>query len=172
MDAVRRSTFRNLLAGSRSRRLRELRFLHLRAGLATSEVTWIGGERAPSAAMAADGVESGLDERVQRALSAIRTDLDDFSSDECDGLMFAGYRIADLDFRARPSALADTREYREAWPFLRVRRMMEPGTYGREHDDFAYALECGRYSMLRKVRLSRPVRWLRRRFGSYPSGRG
>jgi predicted acylesterase/phospholipase RssA len=175
MDTVRRATFRSLLLRLRTRRLRELRFMHLKAGLPTSEVTWIGGQPAAGDAVPTDQIESGLDKRVQRALAAIRTDLDDFSHNECDGLMLAGYRIADRNFRAQPSALAGGPELRENWSFLRVRPLMDArGPSDPDRDRcaraaFAEEIECGANSFFRRARLSRLGRRLRRR--SDPRGR-
>ncbi len=170
METVRRGTYRNLLTRVRTRRLRELRYLHLKSGLPTADVTWIGGGPAPGDAVPRDRVASGLDERIQRALAAIRTDLDDFSLNERDALMFAGYRIADRDFLAKSSALAVDPDAREVWPFLRVSTLMEarkaPCPDDGKSDALADELECGRYLFFRAVRLSRPGRWLRRRLGN------
>ena len=64
---------------------------------------------------------SGLDAQTQRALAAIRTDLDCFSENECHALMFAGYRIADRDFAESAIVEASARSAPRAnWKFLRV----------------------------------------------------
>ena len=44
--------------------------------------------------------------------ATIRTDLDDFSSDERDCLIVAGYQIADRDYGARPQLLPGPRTSR------------------------------------------------------------
>ncbi|WP_448205893.1 patatin-like phospholipase family protein [Azospirillum sp. sgz302134] len=157
MDTVRRNGFRILSARLRSRRLRALSVVHLKQGLPVRDVTWVGGTKPPANALS-PAKASGLDERVQRALADIRTDLDRFSENECHALMFAGYHIAGQNAAALDSVLPTTPGRHDGWRFLRVEPWMQPGA---APEAFLRELSCGRYRFFRPLRLS----WLGRLFG-------
>lgn len=107
MEVGRRSAFRQLSLRLRSGRLKEMHFAHLKTGLATADVTWTGGTEDLADAVPRSAVRSGLNQRVQRALAALRTDLDRFSETETLSLMAAGYRIAECTLAHAPSVTAD-----------------------------------------------------------------
>jgi hypothetical protein len=157
MDVVRRNAYRILAVRRRTRRLRDLRFIHLKKGLPTRDVTWIGGAKDVSDAIPETGAATGLNERAQRALAAIRTDLDRFSPNECHALMYAGYRMTEHEFEQRPFALAAPDAKAGDWSFMAAKRWMTgqdslPPDIGRE-------LECGRYRFFRRARLMWSRRW-------------
>jgi hypothetical protein len=160
MDAVRRNAYRILALRRRTRRLRDLRFIHLKKGLPTRDVTWVGGAKAMSDAVPETGEKPGLHEQAQRALAAIRTDLDRFSPNECHALMYAGYRITEHDFGQRPLALASAGA-RSNWSFMRAASWMDAG--GSLPPDIERELACGRRRFFRRARLywsSKPwTRW-------------
>jgi hypothetical protein len=150
MDVVRRNAYRVLALRRRTRRLRDLRFVHLKQGLPSRDVTWIGGTQELGDAVP-ETAKPVLNEPAQRALAAIRTDLDRFSPNECHALMYAGYRLTDDDFARRPFALAAADAPRAEWSFTRAAAWMEaesplPPDVGRE-------LECGRHRFFRRARL-------------------
>ena len=171
MDAVRRNSFRILATRLRSQRIKELHFIHLKRGLATHDITWIRGRPADGQAVPREMERSGLDAQTQRALAAIRTDLDCFSENECHALMFAGYRIADRDFSKSGIVDVNARKIpREDWKFLRVANWMDERTASTAPPAFVEELGCGRNLFFRRVRLSRLGRawkslriWLRPR---------
>jgi predicted acylesterase/phospholipase RssA len=166
MDTVRRNCYRILAMRSRSRRIRELHFMHLKRGLPTEDVTWRDGPSEPKA-VPTDLERSGLNERRQRALAAIRTDLDCFSENECHALMFAGYRIAERDFAESPAFARQPGAVPTIqWPFLRVAALMDEGTVSSAPGTNAFLeeLECGRHLFFRPLRSSRIGRaWQRLR---------
>jgi predicted acylesterase/phospholipase RssA len=156
MDTVRRNAYRILAMRVRSRRIRELHFIHLKRGLPTDDVTWIRGRPAEARAVPTESELSGLDAQTQRALAAIRTDLDCFSQNECHSLMFAGYRIADRDFAESKIFGANSRDVaaRVDWPFLRVAKWMDENTASTAPAGYVEELECGRNLFFRRIRLS------------------
>jgi predicted acylesterase/phospholipase RssA len=155
MDTVRRNAYRILAMRVRSRRIRELHFIHLKRGLPTDDVTWIRGRPAEARAVPTESERSGLDAQTQRALAAIRTDLDCFSQNECHSLMFAGYRIADRDFAESKIFGANSKDVaRVDWPFLEVAKWMDENTASTAPAGFVEELECGRHLFFRRLRLS------------------
>jgi hypothetical protein len=156
MDTVRRSAYRILAMRLRSRRIRELHFIHLKRGLMTDDVTWIRGRPAEARAVPTDLERSGLDAQTQRALAAIRTDLDCFSVNECYALMFAGYRIAERDFAGSKILDSGSRAApRVDWKFMQVSEWMDEQTAATAPDTFVEELECGRHLFFRRIRMSR-----------------
>jgi hypothetical protein len=159
MDAVRRNSYRILASRLRSQRIKELHFIHLKRGLATHDVTWIRGRPEDGQAVPREKESSGLDAQTQRALAAIRTDLDCFSENECHALMFAGYRIADRDFAESTIVEASARSAPRAnWKFLRVADWLDEHTASTAPKVFFEELQCGRHLFFRWLRLSRPLR--------------
>jgi predicted acylesterase/phospholipase RssA len=159
MDAVRRNSYRILASRLRSQRIKELHFIHLKRGLATRDVTWIRGRPEDGQAVPCEKGSSGLDAQTQRALAAIRTDLDCFSENECHALMFAGYRIADRDFTKSPIVEASARSAPRAnWKFLRVADWLDEHTASTAPKAFFEELQCGRHLFFRRLRLSRSLR--------------
>jgi hypothetical protein len=149
MDAVRRNAFRILALRERTRRLKDLRFIHLKSGMPTTDVTWVGGIKDVDHAVAEPSRQL-LNDRAQRALAAIRTDLDRFSPIERDSLMYAGYRLTQNDFDLTPFPLADHSDPGSTWTFMRAAAWMDAGqSIPRAIAD---ELECGQYRFLRRLR--------------------
>lgn len=162
MDTVRRNSYRMLALLFRNKRIRELHFIHLKRGLSTRDVTWIRGPQGDAPGVPDEAQRSGLDAQTQRALAAIRTDLDSFSENECHALMYAGYRMTSRDFEQSP--LFGTAAATAPWKFLRVRAWMDEGTAAGAPSAFIEELECGQNLFFRPIRLSRAGRaysWLR-----------
>lgn len=148
MDVIRRSSYRILTGRLRSGRLKRLALIHLKQGLPTRDVTWAGGEPAPTDALQLMS-PSPVREDVQRALAAIRTDLDNFSLNERDALMAVGYLFArqrlSLDWASRfTDGLAITEE---DWAFMPMVKRLSSET---ERDEaLHYELHCGRRRLFR-----------------------
>jgi predicted acylesterase/phospholipase RssA len=152
METVRRGSYRLLAARRRTRRLRDLRFIHLKKGLPTEDITWIGGKKTQGSAVPPDRANPGLDERTQRALADIRTDLDNFSENECHALMYAGYRMTERDFAARPFGLAVAGPASN-WAFLRVAPYLDaPTAQAKAPSGFLRELEVGSSLFFRPFR--------------------
>ncbi|HWH95680.1 MAG TPA: patatin-like phospholipase family protein [Baekduia sp.] len=139
--------------------VRAVMTVHLKKGLASSAVDWIDGPEDHDSG--ADEPTSGDQERreaykisedAQRALAAMRTDLDAFSDDEAYSLMAAGYRMTmhELALALHDFALAEPQGPTRPWPFLaamdRIARDFEPG------DDFAVSLRVGAHGFGRPLR--------------------
>jgi hypothetical protein len=154
MDTVRRSSYRMLALQFRNNRIREFHFIHLKRGLSTRDVTWFRGRPSASQAVPDEAERSGLDAQTQRALAAIRTDLDSFSEKECHALMFAGYRTACRDF-AESKFFAGAGATSGPWKFLGVGDWMDEATASKAPPSFIEELECGQHLFFRRIRLSR-----------------
>jgi predicted acylesterase/phospholipase RssA len=154
MDTVRRNSYRLLALQFRNKRIREFHFIHLKRGLPTRDITWVRGRPGGSRAVPDDAERSGLDAQTQRALAAIRTDLDSFSDNECHALMFAGYRMACRDFAQSTFFTAGPETGAAQWKFLAVGNWMDESTASTAPRSFIEELECGKNLFFRRVRLS------------------
>lgn len=154
MDTVRRNSYRLLALQFRSKRVRELHFIHLKRGLRTRDVTWVRGRPGGGAAVPRDVERSGLNAQTQRALAGIRTDLDCFSENECHALMFAGYRMASRDLAQSKFFNAGPGTGPVQWEFSRVAALMDEATAATAPRAFIEELECGRNLFFRRTRLS------------------
>jgi predicted acylesterase/phospholipase RssA len=101
---VREAQYRELAARRSASALRGLVFVHLRKGLIAKPIDWEQSEEKwdPEVdALPTRGALPGeVSEDVQRALAAIRTDLDSFSAAEAHALMASGYLMARRDFQS------------------------------------------------------------------------
>jgi predicted acylesterase/phospholipase RssA len=93
MERVRLANFADLEARRRSGLLRGLTFLHMKAGLDADVIRLSFSQEAYSQERAPLS-PSGVRKDFQRALAALRTDLDVFTTDEAFGLMACGYQMA------------------------------------------------------------------------------
>jgi predicted acylesterase/phospholipase RssA len=133
-ERVRVSQYQDLESRLRSSLLRSLMFLHLRKGLDSDPLDWIGcldpydaSDEARPAAQKGVLTPYGIHKNVQRRIAAIRTDLDSFHEAEAYALMTSGYKMADFHF---PSNLQDARDpddLRVKWCFLRLEGEMAKG---------------------------------------------
>jgi hypothetical protein len=123
MARVRLANYADLAARVRSGLLRRLMFLHMKAGLDADPIHLRFSQR--SYEVQRDVLSpSGVRKDFQKALAELRTDLDDFTPLEANGLMACGYQmcttgayedLADLD------GLESDGEEAE-WPFSEMHR--------------------------------------------------
>ncbi len=133
-ERVRVSQYQDLESRLRSSLLRSLMFLHLKKGLDSDPLDWIGcldpydaSDEARPAAQKGVLTPYGIHKNVQARLAAIRTDLDSFHDAEAYALMTSGYKMADFHF---PANLVEARcpdDVRENWSFLGLEQEMTKG---------------------------------------------
>ncbi|MDQ3563220.1 MAG: patatin-like phospholipase family protein [Pseudomonadota bacterium] len=114
-------------------------FMHLRAGLTTRAIAWLGLDGQAAAPLqevlrpSISAADFHVDDRVQDLISGIRTDLDSFTEVEACTLMADGYLMSDSELNslaaavtgrpggnARPAHLGPP-----AWGFLKIKPWME-----------------------------------------------
>ena len=105
----------------------KLVYLHLRHGLTSPELTWIGGtKKKGNEQEVGRKISCGVTKSVQLLLSNVRTDLDSFSEVEAQALMADGYLIAESQIpssfvaNGEYSSQADSQEGSHRWGFLRL----------------------------------------------------
>ena len=127
MSRVRESQFRELTTRRNTGSIHDFSFVHLKKGLPTEPVDWIGCqdpyEKVDESRTAAERgplTEYGVPKSVQAQLAAIRTDLDSFTQIESYALMYSGYRM--IDHELRRSEILKTSDVDEPfpWPFLAI----------------------------------------------------
>jgi predicted acylesterase/phospholipase RssA len=171
---VRGAQLADLVARERAGLLRRLMIIHLKKGLASEQRNpgteahpapepWSPAQDEIGDELGAGLREYGIDETMQRALAAIRTDLDSFSDDEAYALMAAGYKMAchELD-----PALEDYPAPIQAdWPFDAMRARLERS--------LASDPELSVELPVAKERFGKPFRrfWRRRTSGNGSFGR-
>lgn len=138
MKRIRGAQYGELYGRRRSGSLRGFTNVHLTKGLDASPRDWSCCQEpwtpeddalSPSA-----GPAYGIDEKVQRALARLRTDLDAFSGDEAHGLMATGYLMTKHDLVDALPSLAEAApdlERGDAWPFWKVLLEMTSGDASR-----------------------------------------
>jgi predicted acylesterase/phospholipase RssA len=159
MSRVRGAQYELLASRLRSGRLRRLVVVHLRKGLWSAPVDWIGCQEPYDpcddglpADIASAPSAYGIDPAVQRGLAQLRTDLDAFSNDEAYSLMAAGYAMAgrELEQSLPELAVADPELAKTVeWSFketLTAMRAPPPS------DELADALAIGGARMFRRFK--------------------
>ena len=92
MARIRQCQHQLLCSLQEAKLLRGLMFVHLKKGLVTDAVDWLGCSDKTSAAASNKLTTYEIRQDIQRALASVRTDLDSFSDCEADALMLSGYR--------------------------------------------------------------------------------
>jgi predicted acylesterase/phospholipase RssA len=120
---VREAQFRELEARRLAGLLRGLAFLHLKKGLESDPVDWVGCQDPTIPELRVPLTAYGIQKHVQRRLAAIRTDLDSFSDTEAYALMLDGYRMLDRELQSGALDIALDASQRNAatgsgWRFL------------------------------------------------------
>jgi hypothetical protein len=90
---VRVSQFQDLSSRRRGGTLKGLMFVHLKKGLDTPPVDWLGTLDRSDPPKHDPLLGYGIQRDIQQRLAAVRTDLDSFSEAEAYSLMVSGYRM-------------------------------------------------------------------------------
>jgi hypothetical protein len=97
MERIREANYGDLSSRRVSGLLKGLMFLHMKAGLDADLIRLPSSTRAYTLRRSLIG-PSGVRKDFQQALAELRTDLDDFSTDESRALMACGYQMASKAF--------------------------------------------------------------------------
>jgi predicted acylesterase/phospholipase RssA len=122
---VRVSQFQDLSSRRRGGILKGLMFIHLKKGLETRAVDWIGSQDPSDPPSKDPRLAYGIQRDMQRRLAAVRTDLDSFSEAEAYSLMTSGYLMTESSL-AQPGLLGFPVPpcQRSTWKFLQVEKLL------------------------------------------------
>jgi hypothetical protein len=159
MKRVRGSEYGELRSRVRSNTLRGFMNVHLTKGLPAQPRDWSKcqepWEPLDDPGPAAAELPYGIDDKVQRALAELRTDLDSFTDEEAYALMAAGYLMTSADLgEALPALEWPAPGAGVDWPFAAVQARM---TSGHEEEALERSLRRGAKLFLRGPR----ARWSR-----------
>lgn len=98
-DRLREAQYQNLKSRTESGALQGLFFVHLKQGLNTAPVDFIGSKENVRTDALATRTAYNVDRDIQTMLSEIRTDLDSFTEVEAYALMASGYQLAAWQLR-------------------------------------------------------------------------
>jgi hypothetical protein len=135
-ERVRVAEYQELESRVRSGLLRTLMFLHLKKDVDVPPKDWVGcplpyhaSEEAKPAADSGPLTTYGINREIQRAIAAIRTDLDSFNNAEAWALMTSGYRMTETHFppKLNNATVPELPDAERPWRFLCIAdRMAEP----------------------------------------------
>jgi predicted acylesterase/phospholipase RssA len=151
---IRLAQFEELESRENSALLKGLMFVHLKKGLGSDPVDWIGCEdpfstsdEAPPASRRGEVTSYGIRKEIQRSLAAIRTDLDCFNEVEASALMMSGYRMTDEEFQAKLPWFPVEADRNPDWRFLPIGRVMETRRDDEDtYNDLKKLLDVGKNS--------------------------
>jgi tetratricopeptide (TPR) repeat protein len=156
-DRIRETQYQDLAGREQSRALQGLFFIHLKQELGTDPVDWIGCRSPSPTGKREPRTSYGVDRRIQRLLSGVRTDLDTFTEVEAGALMASGYlmtdrQLRDLDVEYGKSGLKgkwagfNVDAPSGTWPFSALLPVMavDPGGNDQRARDLARQLEVSR----------------------------
>jgi hypothetical protein len=122
---VRVSELQNMDGRQRGGLLKGLMFVHLKKGLETTPVDWIGSQDPSEPQRAYPLTEYGVQKHIQRRLAAIRTDLDSFSEAEAYALMTSGYLMTEHALKEPILGFEVKQPRREDWKFLSIEPLLK-----------------------------------------------
>ena len=173
MSRVRGLQLEGLELRRRSGSVRAVMTVHLKKALPPRGVGWIGdpeprdkGTDDQTPADKARRKAYKISKDAQRALAAMRTDLDVFSDNEAYSLMAAGYQMAayELELALKDYTLAPSRLPSKPWPFTGAAALIAKD-FVDVHDGFDLDLQVARNGFFRPARKT----WakLKRRLGGW-----
>lgn len=156
---VREAEYRDVAARRRSSLLRGLMFIHLKKGLETLPIDWIGCEDPVAASASATLTPYGIRRDVQELLAGVRTDLDSFHDVEAYALMTSGYRMTEYEFDRCISGFPAVSPVSLRWPFLAVEPpMKQVAGVDRAHEDLKKLLTVSHLQGFKIFMLSTPLK--------------
>jgi predicted acylesterase/phospholipase RssA len=160
---IRDAQYRDLKGRRSGSLLRNMTFLHLKAGLGVDPVDWIDcldppDPDASSGAARGPLTDYGISKDIQRLVSGIRTDLDSFSDAEAFALMTSGYRMAEGELhKTMRDLIGDSVPQPVQWPFLAVEDAMRRGGV---RSDLAKILSAAKSRVFKIWRLNKVLQIL------------
>jgi hypothetical protein len=121
---VRVSQYQDLSSRQRGGILKGLMFIHLKKGLETRPVDWIGTDDPADPSSNDPRLPYGIERDMQRRLAAVRTDLDSFSEAEAYSLMASGYLMTESSLAKPILGFPVTPSSRSEWKFLKVESLL------------------------------------------------
>jgi len=121
---VRVSQFQDLSSRRRGGTLKGLMFVHLKKGLDTPPVDWVGTQDRSDPPQQDPLLGYGIQRDIQRRLAAVRTDLDSFSEAEAYSLMVSGYRMTGSALNEPLLGFPVGPPKTQAWKFLQAMPML------------------------------------------------
>ena len=157
-DRLRETQYQDLDARARSRALQGLFFIHLKQDLDTDPLNWTECQDPVQPVERPSRTSYGVNRKIQRLLSGMRTDLDTFTQVEACALMASGYLMAtqqlrQLDDEHQTMGLGGTwagfdiqAAARNDWPFSPLLPVMaaDPDGSDRRARDLARQLKASR----------------------------
>lgn len=153
--------------------LQGLFFIHLKQGLESEPIDWIGCEQPaqkPPGSDTSSTTPYGIDKEMQKLLAGIRTDLDSFTEVEANALMLSGYLTTEYEFKQlqaqhEKQGLPGTwggyqiDAERGDWPFLQLAPIMaRPATANDpQRQDLALQLEVSANQYFKIWHLNKPL---------------
>ncbi len=141
-NRVRGAQYRDVRVRTDNQSLQGLFFVHLKQGLQSAPINWIGcsdAEHSANGDTSLQGADNctpyGIDCDLQKSLAAIRTDLDSFTEVEAYALMLSGYLTSEYEFKQLQQQHAEQGlpgtwgayqidAPRGNWPFLQLEAIM------------------------------------------------
>ena len=157
---VREAEYRDIAARRRSSLLRGLMFIHLKKGLDTVPIDWIGCEDPIGASVPTQTLTPyGIRQDIQELLAGIRTDLDSFHDVEAYALMTSGYRMTEYEFDRSITGFPAVPSVSVRWPFLAVEPPMKRvAGVDQAHEDLKKLLAVSHSRGLKIFMLSAPLK--------------
>lgn len=187
-DRIRDVQYQDVRVRADNQSLLGLFFVHLKQGLDSAPVDWIGcDESAPRAATASTSVEDpacnitpyGIAQDLQRRIAAVRTDLDSFTEVEANALMMSGYLTSEQQFKALQEqhvqqGLPGTwggyqiDAARGNWPFLQLEAIMRrpPNPQDEQRCELEKQLDVASMVYFKIWHLNPGLQWLAKGLGA------
>lgn len=159
-DRLREAQYQDLAWRAQSHALQGIFFIHLKQELQTDPIDWVNCQDPGQPVRRPNCTTYGVDRKIQKRLSEVRTDLDTFTEVEAYALMASGYLMADhqlqdLNKAHKAAGLGGNwagfdvgAPRRNDWPFARLLPVMAADPEGSDRRARDLALQLGVSRML------------------------
>lgn len=159
-DRLREAQYQDLAWREQSHALQGFFFIHLKQELQTDPIDWVDCQDPAHPTRRPKSTTYGVDRKIQRCLSEVRTDVDTFTEVEAYALMASGYRMTEhqlqeLDKRHKAAGLDGSwagfdvgAPCRSDWPFASLLPVMAADPEGRDRRAHDLAFQLGVSRML------------------------